>query len=161
LDLDKAIVFHREILSLLPVGHPSRLLSLNSLASALAIHLAHRGNGEDLDEVIVLYRKALDLRPVGHPDRAASLNNLADVLCTCFKHRGRDKDLMKRSRLSGGRWICGQSVTCISPSCWITLRKDTLHPLPGLLVPHSVALLQRCQRRSTVSVGIFDRTYSC
>jgi hypothetical protein len=145
LDLDKAIVFHREIPSLLPVGHPSQLVSLNSLASTLAVYFAHRGNGEDFDEVIVLYRKALELRLLVHPDRAASLNNLADVLCTCFKHRGCDKDLMKRSRLSGKRWICGQSITCISPSRWITLRKDTLHPLPGLLVPHSVALLQRCQ----------------
>ncbi|KAG2754169.1 hypothetical protein P692DRAFT_20721391, partial [Suillus brevipes Sb2] len=55
-DLDEAIVLHREVLNLWPVGHTQQSLSLNNLADRLSTHFDHRGNDQDLDEAIVFHR---------------------------------------------------------------------------------------------------------
>ncbi|KAG1820623.1 CHAT domain-containing protein [Suillus variegatus] len=92
-DLDQAIVLHREVLALLPVGHTDRSMALNNLAQQLSTRFKHRSNSEDLDQAIALYMEALALRPIGHTNRSTSLNDLANQLSTRFEHRGNDEDL--------------------------------------------------------------------
>ena len=92
-DLEEAIVFDREALSLRPQGHTDRSSSLNNLANRLSTRYKQVGAMQDLDEAIVLDREALSLRPQGHPDRSSSLNNLALHLSTRYKQVGAMQDL--------------------------------------------------------------------
>ncbi|KAI0037284.1 hypothetical protein FA95DRAFT_208184, partial [Auriscalpium vulgare] len=71
-------------LSLIPVGHPKRSLSLTNLAATLSIHFDQLGEMADLEEAITLDREALHLRPVGHPGRSINLSNLAATMSTYF-----------------------------------------------------------------------------
>ncbi|KAG2751993.1 hypothetical protein P692DRAFT_201898931, partial [Suillus brevipes Sb2] len=92
---DQAIALDREALTLRPIGHTDRSISLNNLANRLSIRFNHQSNVEDLDQAIAitLQREALALRPVGHTDRSSSLNNLANQLSTRFDHQGNGEDL--------------------------------------------------------------------
>ena len=92
-DLEDAISFHRQALTLRPPGHLNRSNSLDNLAYALFIRFEQSGKVEDLEDAISFRRQALTLRPPGHPDRSTSLNNLANVLSTRFKQSGRVEDL--------------------------------------------------------------------
>ena len=71
-DLEEVITYHRQALSLHPLGHPKYYISLSNLANAVFSRYIQSGRMEDLEEVI--------LRPPGHPDRFKSLNNLAAMV---------------------------------------------------------------------------------
>lgn len=86
-DLDEAIALQTGALSLHPVGHTDRSVSLNNLANWLSSCFDHRGNDEDLNQAIALHREALVLCPIGHTDQSMSLNHLATQLSTHFEHR--------------------------------------------------------------------------
>jgi hypothetical protein len=60
-DLEEAITYHREALTLCPPGHPNRSSSLNNLASAVHTRYKQLGSMEDLEEVITYHREALTL----------------------------------------------------------------------------------------------------
>jgi tetratricopeptide (TPR) repeat protein len=92
-DLEDAITYHRQALTLRPPGHPSRSTSLNNLATALSTRFEQSGRVEDLEDAITYHRQALTLRPPGHPSRSTSLNNLATALSTRFQQSGRVEDL--------------------------------------------------------------------
>ena len=92
-DLEGAIAYHRQALTLRPPGHPDRSYSLNNLALVLSIRFEQSGMVEDLEDAISFHRHALTLRPPGHPNRSNSLNNLAVVLSTRFQQSGRVEDL--------------------------------------------------------------------
>jgi tetratricopeptide (TPR) repeat protein len=92
-DLEEAVSWHSEALTLRPLGHPDHSISLNNLAAALGTRFSQSGTVEDLEEEISLHREALSLRPLGHPDRSMSLNNLANALYTRFNQSGRMEDL--------------------------------------------------------------------
>ena len=92
-DLEDAISFHRQALTLRPPGHPGRSTSLNNLAVVLSTRFEQSGRVEDLEDAISFHRQALTLRPPGHPNRSYSLNNLAHVLSTRFEQSGRMEDL--------------------------------------------------------------------
>jgi hypothetical protein len=51
-DLEDAISYHREALSLRPPGHPNRSSSLNNLANVLSTRYEQSGRMEDLEEAI-------------------------------------------------------------------------------------------------------------
>jgi len=92
-DLEGAISLHREALTLRPLGHPERLMSLNNLASALFTRFNQSGKMDDLDDSISAHRQALSLLPLDHPDRAMSLNSLANALYNRFERSGSIHDL--------------------------------------------------------------------
>ena len=71
-DLEEVITYLREALSLRPIGHPNRSMSLSNLAIAVLTRCEWLGSMsvEDLDETITYCREALTLRPIGHPDRS-------------------------------------------------------------------------------------------
>ncbi|KAJ8584172.1 TPR-like protein, partial [Rhizopogon salebrosus TDB-379] len=92
-DLDEAISFQREALSVCRVGHPIRPVSLHSLAHALLTRFQDRDTNEDLDDAIVLQTQVLDLWPVDDLSRCKSLIGMANVLLARFARRGNDKDL--------------------------------------------------------------------
>ena len=67
----------REVLELLPATHPSRPISLNTIANTLLVRFEQSGQRDDLDEAMSFHQEALELRPTSYPDRSMSLNNLA------------------------------------------------------------------------------------
>lgn len=73
----ESITWYREVLELLPPGHPDISTARDDLANALR-EIASSVN--DHDESISLHREALDLRPPGHPNRLASLDGLSGAL---------------------------------------------------------------------------------
>jgi len=92
-NLEEAITSHHKALSLRPLGHPERSMSLNKLANSVLTRYERLGRMEDLEEAIAYNREALALRPLGHPDRSVSLNNLACAVRTRYEQLGRMEDL--------------------------------------------------------------------
>ncbi|KAF7983725.1 hypothetical protein HWV62_19677 [Athelia sp. TMB] len=92
-DLEQAITYFRDALTLSQPGHPDRATDLDNLASALFTRFNHTGQMGDLEQAIAYYRVALELCPPGHPDRHFSLDNLAVALVTRFGHSGEMEDL--------------------------------------------------------------------
>ncbi|KAG2123682.1 hypothetical protein BD769DRAFT_902863 [Suillus cothurnatus] len=98
-DSDEAIMLYREALSLCPVGHSGRPLSLNNLATQLSTCFKYQQNPEDLDKAITPHTEALALQPVGHLDRSLSSNNLGNALSFRFEHGDNDQDLDETIKL--------------------------------------------------------------
>jgi CHAT domain-containing protein len=92
-DLEEAITYHREALTLRPLGHLDHSSSLNNLANVILTRYQELGRIEDLEEVIIYYREALTLRPPGSPNRSNSLNNLATAVLNRYRQTGRLEDL--------------------------------------------------------------------
>jgi len=68
-DLEYAITYHREALTLCAPGHPDRSSSLNNLGIAVCTRYRQLGRIEDLEDEITYHREALVLHPRGHPNR--------------------------------------------------------------------------------------------
>ena len=99
-DLNEAITYHREALTLIPTGHPYRSISLNNLGMALHILFKQSCRMEDLHDAIAYHREALTLYPIGcsteislQPDRSTSLRNLANAIFTRYEQSGSMEDL--------------------------------------------------------------------
>jgi tetratricopeptide (TPR) repeat protein len=92
-DLEEAVTYRHQALSLCPDGHPHRPASLDSLASTISIRFQLLGEMQDLEDVITYYYRALALCPPGHPHRPTSFDGLADALSTRFGHLGEMEDL--------------------------------------------------------------------
>ena len=93
-DLNETIVLDREALSLCPLEHPDRSISLNNLAVDLSSRYNQLGGIDDTNEAIVLGLEALSLRPFGHPDRSSSLGNLAVGLSSRYDTTNNSGELM-------------------------------------------------------------------
>ena len=87
-DLEEAITYHHEAITLRPPGHPNRSASLNHLANVILTRYEQLGSLKDLEEMITYHHEALDLHPPGDPNRSASLNNLANAVLACYEQSG-------------------------------------------------------------------------
>ncbi|THH12051.1 hypothetical protein EW146_g7828, partial [Bondarzewia mesenterica] len=87
-DLEEAVSFHREALSLHPATHPDRPLLLNNLGNMLRIRFEHVGQLDDLEEAVSLHRQISDMRVVSKIVQRSSLNNLAAALRALFHESG-------------------------------------------------------------------------
>ena len=92
-DLEEAVTYNRQALTLQPDGHPNHSCSLYNLAVALFTRFDQLGRLEDLEEAITCHRQALALRAHGHPKRSSSLIRLANAVLTRFEQSGRLEDL--------------------------------------------------------------------
>jgi hypothetical protein len=88
-------MYHRQVLVLRPLGHPSHPSTLNSLGHALLNRFQQLGRMEDLEEAVVCHRGALSLCPHSHPNRCSSLHGLGNTLYAHFEQLGRMEDLDK------------------------------------------------------------------
>jgi tetratricopeptide (TPR) repeat protein len=91
--LDDMISSHRKSVTLRPLGHPYRSISLNNLGNILYTRFEQLGRMEDLEDAISSHREALTLRPLGDRHRPSSLNNLGNALFIRFEQLGRMEDL--------------------------------------------------------------------
>jgi tetratricopeptide (TPR) repeat protein len=100
-DLDEAIAYHREALTLCPIGcpscstvhkelslHPDRSNFLSNLANAIFTRYEQSGSMKDLEEVITYNREALNLHPPDHPYRSTSLDDLAIAILIRYDQSG-------------------------------------------------------------------------
>ena len=62
--LEEAISLYRESLSLRPMSHPDRSISLSGLATALGDRFRKTGSMTDLEEAILMHRESLSLHPI-------------------------------------------------------------------------------------------------
>ncbi|KAJ7140769.1 CHAT domain-containing protein [Mycena epipterygia] len=99
-DIELAITYQREAISLLPIWNPQHVSCLENLAIILSIRFQHLGQIKDLEEAIEIHRKTVALLPVGHPDRASSLNNLAVGTHHWFDQQGNMEDIDEVVRLT-------------------------------------------------------------
>ena len=90
-DLNEAILMDRETLSLYPIPHPSRSVSLNNLATALFNRFKQTGLVTDLQEAILLLRESLFLRSTYYPYYPDY--NLANALIEHFNQTSSMTDL--------------------------------------------------------------------
>ena len=81
-NINEAIEFQREVLTLQHPAHPNRSPSLITLASFLSTRFDQTGQIVDLDEAVELLRQGLELLPELHPDRSKTIDQLAAVLLT-------------------------------------------------------------------------------
>ena len=87
-DLEETILLLRKSLSLCPVPHPDRRISLTHLGHGLWARFQRTDSMTDLEEAISMYRESLFLCPTSHPSRSSSLNNLANALQSLFQLSG-------------------------------------------------------------------------
>lgn len=98
-DLDEAVTFHLEALSLWPLDHSNRSVSLDNLASAVLTRYDQSGRIEDLEGAITYYQEASH-RPLGQPDRSRAFPefphyswNLSNAVLTRYIQLGHTNDL--------------------------------------------------------------------
>ncbi|KAG8892480.1 hypothetical protein FRB99_002692, partial [Tulasnella sp. 403] len=87
-DLNWAIRWHSEALSLREVDNPDRPNSLDLLGQVLAARFQLLGDPNDLDSSLKYHTEALSLRPPSDPDRFLTLNGLANALSANFERTG-------------------------------------------------------------------------
>ena len=90
-NLEDAITYSCEALSLCPPGHPNRPTSLDILANAVFIRYEQSHRMEDLEEVIAHRREALSLHPPNHPVCSKSLNDLANAVLARYVQSARGR----------------------------------------------------------------------
>ena len=86
-DLEEVIMYHREVLTLHPLGHSDHSSSLENLANVVLTCYKKLGRMKDLEEVITFNREALSICSLGHPS-LISINNLASSAVFAFWHTG-------------------------------------------------------------------------
>ena len=77
-DVEEAITFYREALTLCPLGQPDSFAPLNKLSCAVLTRFQQWDRMEDLEEAIECYHEILTLCPAGHPYYSSSLIDVAD-----------------------------------------------------------------------------------
>jgi tetratricopeptide (TPR) repeat protein len=71
-DLENAIKYNHEALTLRPSGHPYRHFSLTNLGNAFFYRYKGLGSMEDLNNAMKHFDEAITLCPSGHPYRSTS-----------------------------------------------------------------------------------------
>lgn len=92
-DLDLAVSYLNDAISIAAAGHPHRLTMLSNLGAALRAMFERTGRLADLDQAIASYSDALDSQPRDHPDWAGCVSNLANALLTRYARSGSQTDL--------------------------------------------------------------------
>ena len=111
-DLEEAITCQRQVLALLPHGHPIRSLYLSNLSNALSTRFQQLGRMEDLEEAITCQRQVHALQSHDYPKRPPPLNNLGSATSTRFEQ------LRKNGGFGiGDHMLPSRSSTC-SPTSW-------------------------------------------
>ncbi|KAG8940461.1 hypothetical protein FRC03_005464, partial [Tulasnella sp. 419] len=85
-DLDDAIQYHREDLSLYPADSPRSLVALNNLSMTLRARYTLKSVTRDVDEAAHLLLKGLPLCPQGHSERPLILTRLANCFQAKYEH---------------------------------------------------------------------------
>ena len=91
--LSAATDLWQRILTATPADHPSRVVILSNLGSALATRFQRMGVAGDLDAGIACLCEAVQATPADHPDRTGFLSNLGTALFTRFQRAGVAGDL--------------------------------------------------------------------
>ncbi|KAG8904148.1 hypothetical protein FRB99_002165, partial [Tulasnella sp. 403] len=92
-DIDAAISYFQDVLTLRPDPNPDRAASLVNLASAFQTRYDTNNDPTDLDGAVKYYKEAQLLYPSDHVDRHASLNGLGFALQRRFDELGNMDDL--------------------------------------------------------------------
>lgn len=100
-DLEEAIRYHEEELSICPPGHSGRAFALNNLGFALYVRFLQTGNSADLSDSIRYCEEKLSICPPGHSGRSSALNNLSNALYKRFQQTGTSADLKDSIRYYG------------------------------------------------------------
>ncbi|KAJ2914126.1 hypothetical protein MD484_g6279, partial [Candolleomyces efflorescens] len=135
LDLDEAIALYQKAISLQPLAHEGRWLTLHSLGYALMDRYSSTGAIGDLEEAIDTRRESLKLQPPLHPERSNSLTVLA-------------VSLKKRYR-------CNRVVADLEEAISLFREALELRPLPhpdraASMDELSAALMDRCRCNSSM-----------
>ena len=85
---------NREVVTISPGTHPSRLNALNNLSFTLrTLFTRHSGKEENIDEAILLSRETVEQCSTLHPTQPIFMNNLGASLIRRFGQSGQLQDL--------------------------------------------------------------------
>ncbi|EKM60632.1 uncharacterized protein PHACADRAFT_203794 [Phanerochaete carnosa HHB-10118-sp] len=133
-DLDKAICYYRELLSISPDGSALSLSPGLLLSVPLLDRYRELGNLEDLDECIDLARRALSSYPseLGHSGRGRALGILTSALGIRADSTGNEADtlevILHQKELAVSAFGSGCLSRLQTATHWASLAHDRNHP---------------------------------